>query len=419
MSNFQNSFNNEKTFNASQYEEFKKYAEEVQPVMKQLPLGSLSIINSKQVKITIVEDGQLKTSIFTLSADGLKSLLKMFNLNITTYDSLSGAMGEKAMQIIIEQLQNKMTSEAKTKTVIVSISKKTKEVISVIKSRDEDTLMDNTKYFRLVEEALSGFESSGMKIKNLTVSSEGNLAITIVNKNWTFDVEGIKSGLKDEYFNTGMTLIKTPNKLVINPFNERLVCTNGMISTENTHSLVLNSTRKEDIDVFFEKAKNFGKGRNAFESDFKNRIITMLGTNASFNEVLGCYNAVNYTLNSGHERSKILLNSMFNVHDINGQFVKQTGINLFDQDNKYKSKVITEYNMWELVNLMTDLSSNTHKHEFEFSNLNTTVFELQKYAGGITFKKEYDLGNSIPQIFEANAAMTNADIIAKLRNANR
>lgn len=414
MQNFTNNFDNSKYFSNSQYNEFKKYAEEIQPILKKLPLGSIEILDEKRAKISIVEDGVLKTNEFGLTTNGLKSLLKTFNLNITAFESLNEAVGSNAMKMILDQLRNKMSSESKSIPVIVSISKQSKKIVSIVKSTTDATLMDNNKYFRLVEEALNGFENSGMRIKNLTVSEEGNIAITIINDNWTFDVEGLKSGLKDEYFKSGMTLIKTPNKLIINPFNERLVCINGMVDTSLGHQIVLNSTSKEALEVFFEKAKTFGKNRNIFENEFKNRIITMLSTNASYEEVLGCHNAVNNVIDINHERSRIILNSLFNIYDIKNEYEKQTRVDLLKQPVKYRSKVITEFNMWDLVNIMTDISSNTGKHEFQYRNLNSTVFNLQRYAGQLTFKENYDLGSSIPQIFQANAAKTNAEIINKL-----
>lgn len=405
------------SYSQSEYEAFKQQCEDNAPIIKSLNISNLNIIDGQTISIRQYVNGGAQEADFHITPDALKDLMKVLGLTYGVYNTFIDTIGSKATVAIIEAIREKIQGEDKKNKISLVISKTTGKVVSVVKYKG-NMLATNT-YFKLVEVALNGFENNGMIIKNMTVSENFNIAITVVNNNWKFDLEGLQHGLKDEYFTSGMTIIKTPTSIAINPFNERLVCTNGMVDTSKTNAIVLNSSEPKAIEAFFEQAGNFGKGRNSFELDFKRRVIKMLSTNASFAELEKAYNSVNYYLNQAHTRSKMQLNADLHILDINHAFESKYGINLFKESVKVKEKIITDYSMWDLVNKLTYIASNPFKTEYEFSNndLNSIVFALQKTAGEFTFKPHYDLGISVPQIFEADASTTNAEIINKLKNS--
>lgn len=409
---FTNSFDNKRNFTAAEYDIFKKYAEEKQPVLKMLPLGTIKLINENTIEITYIKDNVRKTGVFEISKQALKSLVRLYKLTATAFSTLSDTFDNEQISKIIEQIKYKSTTDLANTNVMLSIAKGRNYIIDIIKTGSEANIINTNQYFKLVESALNGFECNGMEVKNLVVSEDGNLAITVLNNNWTFD-----AGFNDEFFKTGMTLIKTPTSMIINPFNERLVCRNGMISSDKQHSLVLNSTSKDAMKVFFEKAQDFGKSRGAFERDFKERVIKMLSHNASYAEVEYVYNTIKNNINTQHERSKIYLDSTVSLNEIYAEYLKKTHIHLETKNDAYKKRIITDYNLWELVNILTDISSNVTKHDLDYINTNDAVFNMQKAAGNLSFKNEYDLGDSVPQIFEANAEMDNAAIIAKIKSS--
>ena len=74
-------------------------------------------------------------------------------------------------------------------------------------------------------------------------------------------------------------------------------------------------------------------------------------------------------------------------------------INLNLVEKSSYSKIRTMLNVWELVNKLTDLSSHPSKYGLSLTNGNSSIFDLQRRAGELSFKKEYDLECAVKQIF--------------------
>lgn len=412
MSSFNRNFNNNVPFTTAQYEEFKRICNSSQPHVVTVAASQVTINSSSSIDVSIYTNGQLVTEKFVMEPQAFESLLKLYGIPFTVQKTFTDYLGNDTLTLILSKLKTAMSaSDTVRNKMVLVISKKTGKVINIVRSNGN--VIKNDTFFKIVEGALNGFENNGMKIKNLSVSPEGNIAVTVLNDNWTFDV----FGLKDEYFTTGMSIIKTANQVIINPFNERLTCTNGNVTTEKGLSIVLNSVEQKAVDAFFEQAINFGKGRGLIEQSFKLRTIEMLSTNASFAELETVYNNVRYNINNT-ERALLELEGMFGYHAMQQEILKVSygKTNIFNEKAKYKSKVITDMSVWDLMNKLTFISSNPHKHDLEFVNGNDTVFYLQRSAGSLMFKEQFDLSNNgVVQIYKADAYITNADLIEKIK----
>ena len=67
-------------------------------------------------------------------------------------------------------------------------------------------------------------------------------------------------------------------------------------------------------------------------------------------------------------------------------------------DEKKKKAIRSMYTVWELVNKLTDLSSHPLRYGLSLRNGNASIFNLQKVAGELAFKEQYDL-TSVVQLF--------------------
>lgn len=367
---------------AEAYAAFKEKALHNGIIRKTIAFGDFQIVTDRLIMYAGVQ--------FQITEEAFKSLVKLCGMSNTQLNKFDTALGEKTTLKLLEMMQVAMSGVAGKNTICMLINKASCQVIDFTKAAE--SVLSNNAYFKLFEEVMNNH--SGMEIKNMALTVNGNVELSVLNNDWEFNI----GGLNDEFFNSGLVFINTPTATIISPFNERLTCTNGMVVATEGLSLILKNSDPIHVNGFFDAVRNLSGVLN-FEKAFKARVIRMMDTQASYAELLGVRNAVDSqvaNLTDPYVRSTV--ESFIPVLEVERAFMLHR-INLMNVDKQSYKKIRTMLTVWELVNQLTDLSSHPQNYGLTLNNGNASIFQLQREAGALSFKDIYDLECSVKQIF--------------------
>lgn len=370
------------TIDTKEYDAFKDSSINSKNIVRKNALISdIDIISSEKILYKGVE--------FSMNENAFKNLITIFKLSIGVMDNIDKMLGDTVTASLLTMMK-KAISKNGASTICMIFNKKIDSVTGF--SASSDGILSNESFFDLFEQTMN--INPGMDIKNIAISPNGEVDISVLNNNWEFGVEGFN----DEYFKSGLNFRNTSNMTIVSPFNERLICTNGMIAdTYNDMSIILNKTN-DDIGQFFSKVTNL-EGMKGFEDVFKGRIKGLINTQASLAELTNVHNVFDGQIRNNKDAMVAsTLESFIPYKEVRSAF-KREQISLNDLDVKQKQKIRTGVSVWDLINGMTDLASHPTKYGLKFLDDSYSVSILQRAAGNLAFKKEHDLSSPIKQIF--------------------
>ena len=194
------------------------------------------------------------------------------------------------------------------------------------------------------------------------------------------EVNGIP--LKGEEFNPGFNF---KNSLIqgvsIETYMERLVCTNGMTAKGYFGDISVNRVEPGKIQEFFKDFINIQKN-NFVSKAYGENIERATKTNASFSELMQVKNLI-------VGNSTLVEKDVYSVlPEWNREVNRLAAANIdFEKCNAQQLKNHpTKSNLWDVINRLTDFGS----HDYGF---NVDKFELQRAAGLLLNKKDYDSTN--------------------------
>ena len=378
---------NENLNDNNNYQKFKAEATDKTFLRKKVLLANIKVTNKPNADganyFLTYDDGARKAEI-KMDTAALKSLIKLLGLSITVMDSFTEAIGAKAAENLLDLMRRALQGKEGRNMVTLIVDTRTKNIVNI--QREDSSILSNNAFFHLFEEVMNSHPT--MKIKNMAFTDGGSLTISVVNSNWEFNI----GGLKEEYFHSGLTFIQTHNATIITPFNERLTCTNGMVITENSASIKLVNSSAEHINGFFAAVREI-KDMKFFEQTFKRRVVLMMNTVASVSELRKAHHTLTdeFDLNDPHTRSKI--ESSLGYDYVAKSYMNHR-IDIIQADENLRKKYRTDKTVWDLVNVMTDLSSHTSQYYLQFRNStdrDSSIFRVQRAAGEICYKNPYDL----------------------------
>jgi hypothetical protein len=374
------------TVSQEQYEKFKNDVKEFGIVRKIVALSDLDIVGT-----TLIGYGGVN---FEMTESAWKNLVKLTGLSVGVVEEINKNLGEDVSKKLLNMMRISLGDKTDKRRVCMLFSKKSLKVVGFTKSTE--SVLSNNAFFTLFERTLNN--QSGMEIKNMAINDNGNIELTVLNNNWEFNVGDGNTNLGDEYFKTGLAFINTPDATIINPFAERLVCTNGMITAEKGLSMVLKKASAGDVSAFFDQVTNL-KGTANFDQELKKRIIRMMDSQASYDEMLTARRSCEYEISNLKEVGCLSkLEEFIPVSEVKQAFLKHN-IDLNMLNTTDHKKIRTQLTVWDLVNRLTDLSSHPKRYGFRLQDDNSSVNRLQREAGKIAFKPQYDLESPVKQIF--------------------
>lgn len=370
------------TVTDAQYQAFKEKALNNGIIRRTVSFSDIVLISDKLIEYAGIQ--------FEMTEDAFKALVKMCGLSNGQLEKINTALGEKTGSQLLKMMQVAMAGIPGKNTLCMLVNKINCKVVDFTKSAE--SVLSNNAYFKLFEEVMNNH--SGMFIKNMALTENGNVELSVINENWEFNI----GGLNDEYFKSGLVFINTPSSTIINPFNERLVCTNGMVVASEGLSLILKNSDPTSVNGFFDAVRNL-KGVLNFEQEFKRRVIRMMDTQASYAELVEVRKAVEYHVaNQTDPDVRVTVESFIPKIDVERAFMANL-VNLSELDKKTWKKIRTMLTVWDLVNKLTDLSSHPQRYGLTLKEGNSSIFQLQRAAGELSFKDQYDLEQPVKQIF--------------------
>ena len=230
----------------------------------------------------------------------------------------------------------------------------------------------------------------------------GKASINFLNQ----DEVGFAQAGKDEFFKFGFSLIQTTKDTIVETYNQRLICTNGLRTSLGGGVIGGNSgggmsfddkfrlggTSTEDIRIFLNKIEDM-KEAQFVPPTFEGAINRAVGTKASYLEVEKAWKAATAKVEEFDPELKkqyqaALARDFFHAYGNTMNRIKTKGADPYGLNEKQKSFIKTDMSIWDVVNSMTFLGSNNSG--FELANKH----EL-KYSAGELFakgtKEGYDL----------------------------
>ena len=283
--------------------------------------------------------------ILALSPQGFSSLLKMLNISKQLRTNLIKQYGAGFADNLVSTLSRAMG--VSKDNVILLIDQRKRTVINIVAS--SESMISNESFLNNVENIIG---DSKLEIDSMVVRDNGGFTISTVGDNSEWGLTGVES---TESFKFGLNFDNDPVKGTrLMPYNQRLICTNGMIGQGfvGVHQLENN---KSSWDEFYNKIDTLKKD-NFKPIEFSSTLKSIMTSDASL------------------------------AYRTSGKDIEE-----FNKDQKKNAK--TDVSYWDLVNGITDFAS--HNYGYSVSNPDN----LQRFAGRM-FVKKPDLTNLVVNPFK-------------------
>jgi len=247
---------------------------------------------------------------------------------------------------------------------------------------EADVFLSVPAYIDLMEKILN---RGNVELRSFFQNIDGSITLSYLDKNWDFSL-----GSTDEIFRSGLEYNYMNTHLKVNFFNLRMVCTNGMVTTDKISSRTVQGSSQnipEFIEEVTSKAFNISC-RETFNAHYKKAF----NAQASLNELMNMKNAIDAAFRVSPDKLFTILNSSTSYYKVLNGFSEEQ---MNDRENFKFYR--TPLSKWDLVNEITALSSSIERGLLVAnSNVNRT---LQVKAGSILMAPN-DLGpKNLKQVF--------------------
>lgn len=377
-------------------EQFNKMREDLikaECATKVVSLGSIGIEDDSISKGTITIDGN-RVGVGPQFFQRLGGMLKV-NSSLTK-EMIKNEDGKIATSLM-NGLKSYRQSNGGSEVMLIA-SPTSREVIDICDPKRFKRLT-NESMFDVAEKIMN--ENSSLSIETIDFDHRtGKSSINLLNN----DEVGFPGAGKDEFFKFGFSIIQTSKNTMVEMYNQRLVCSNGLrislgsgsiggnrdISFEEKFNL--GGTGAEDIRTFLNRIEAMRKA-GFVPGGFQHALSSAVGTKASLFEVesamIGAQRLVREE-DPGMKKHYIdnIARQYFHSHAETMARVVRAGHDTAQLSDKQKSFIKTGQSVWDIVNSLTFLGSNNTGFNLD------KKYELKNDAGelfGKVTKAGYDL----------------------------
>lgn len=331
---------------------------------KQVSLSDIRLISDSAVEINGLA--------LALAPAGFSSLLRIVGISKALRKNLIKQYGDSFADNLVSTLGKAMGVSKGNVTLLIDMRKK--RVINIVTQSEQ--MISNESYLNNVERIVN---DANLEIDSMVVRDNGGFTISTVGENSEWGFSGIES---TESFKFGLNFDNDPVKGTrLMPYNQRLVCTNGMIGQGFVGVHQLTNT-KDSWDAFYHKVDVL-KRDNFKPIEFSSTLKSVMNSDASLQELTQARNLMkaNSKITDLELEMYAPIGSTEDAYKRNGSIIED-----FNKDQKQNAR--TDVSYWELINGLTDFAS--HNYGFNVSNPDT----LQRHAGRL-FVKKPDLANLV------------------------
>ena len=364
---------------SEQYEAAKKTAIECQPGVIKVGVQDIDF-TSESISNEIVS---IKGRELPVTSGFISDLARTFNVNqkLAREAREGGFYGE-----LLSALKHSKTVSGKTSDLVVVANPETKAVTGLYNRYGR---LSNEQLFDIAERLVN--DHPGLAITN--VYGGGNPTITMQTDN----VESFPELGENENFQFGIGLQNVGGTTQIGDYNYRLICTNGMMSSNPElgfgSDAGMGGLTGGDLDDFFGRIEEYVK-RGFVPENFQNKLSVCTSTQASFAELENAWHIVSGKLISDgdeytraiHEKS-LKAKWFWGLNDVHRRLHK-AGVNYDTLSVNDKKFIRTAQPVWDVINGLTNLGSNKHVEPLRNKE------DLIKAGGKMLYQKEFDLQNA-------------------------
>ena len=360
---------------------------------KQVPISAIKLTEHSFAKGQIEIGGQaikVSSGFFLRMA----SMLKM-NASLTR-EFMKNDNGKVAAAMM--NALNEYRRSAGGKDVLVIANTETREVIDIC---------DPNRYSRLTNESLFDMtekimnEHPSLIIETIDASPNGgNTSINFLNS----EEIGFPGAGKDEFFKFGFSITQTSKDTIVETYNTRLVCSNGLRVSFGSGAVggnrdlhfeekfKLGGTGADDIRTFLNRVDAMKKA-GFVPGGFQNSLSSAVNTKASLAEVENAMMLAQRKVREADPQFKknfidSIERNYFEGHRATIARIIQKGSDPYKLNEKQKGFIKTGQSVWDVVNSLTYLGSNNSGIEL------ADKYELKAEAGRLFAKGSntgYDL----------------------------
>jgi hypothetical protein len=383
----------QKQISQEQFNQYRDQLSAAECVTKEIPLAKLTLDEKSLSNKTVKIDG------VTVGVGGgfFRSLANMVKMSAgLTTEMLKNEDGKMATALI-SALKDYRSARGSGNVLLVA-NANTREVIDIC---------DPAKFRRLSNDSVFDVTSKILNDRpNLTIETinfdphTGTSSINLLNN----DEVGFPGAGKDEFFKFGFSIVQTRRDTIVEMYNQRLVCSNGMRMNLGQGAIGGNSNiqfeerfrlggnKADDVRDFLQKIENMNKA-GFVPGAFKEVLTNATTTRASLAEVEEAMLHSQRLVTEDDPNLKknyidAVARNYFHAHGDTIARVARAGKNPLALNDKQKSFIKTGMSVWDVVNSMTYLGSNNSG--IPLSN----QYELKADAGklfGKGTKDGYDL----------------------------
>ena len=356
--------------------------------VKQVPISAISVDEQSLKAGRILVNGKpvrVSRSFFMK----LGSMLKLST-------SLTRGMIEKGhtslAAALINGLKDYQSQNGKKTDVMLIANVNSKEVVDIC-SPSRYKRVSNDTLFDVTDRILN--DNSNLSLETVDFDpNTGKASINFLNN----EEVGFAQAGKDEFFKFGFSLIQTNKDTLVETYNQRLICANGLRSSLGVGAIGgssdkgmnfedkfrLGGTGAEDVRIFLGKIEDM-KRANFVPGAFEESINRAMSTKASLFEVekalrLATKKVIEIDPELRKQYEASVARNYFHAHAETNARIFNKGTDPYKLNERQKQVIKTNMSVWDVVNSMTFLGSNNSGFELENKH------DL-KYSAGELFSK--------------------------------
>jgi hypothetical protein len=347
------------------YQNRKAEAISNQIMRKEINLSELEVVDNNHIRI----DGVT----IELAEKAFKKLLGRLRIPSAFAKRFEDGFGQDGLRQLV-QMMKQMKLSKKDQTVTLLVDHKEKKISDILPSGYAS--ISNENFISFAEQFIDQYN---LDITHMGSDPRGGVTINTVSPNTMLQIPG----MKNELFHTGVTFRNTPERgLEVSPFLNRMICTNGMTSTQFDETYGLHQLTDKNINEFNEHMLRLAS--TGFQPvGMVEQIRKASYTNASIQEVEQALNRVvssDKSINYDYMQRYIPIEKITKAYEMKG-------VNTAELNAKQRSTANSGLTVWELVNGITNFASNDTKF-----NINDNIRgNLMVGAGNLLMKREYDM----------------------------
>lgn len=353
----------QRQISSEQFKGFRDQLSAAECATKEIPLSKLSLDEHSLRSRSILIDGQP----VNVGASFFRSLAGMVKMNSSlTTEMLKNEDGKMATALI-NALKDYRSARGNGNVLLIA-NPNTREVIDVC-DPGKFRRLSNDSVFDVAEKILS--DRPNLIIETIDFNpATGTSSINLLNN----DEVGFPGAGKDEFFKFGFSIMQTRRDTIVEMYNQRLVCSNGLRMSlgqgaigsnrdiQFEEKFRLGGNKADDVREFLQKIEAMNKA-GFVPGAFKETLTNATSTRASLLEIEDAMlKAQRLVVEDDPQLKKNYTESIarnyFHAHGDAVARIARAGKNPLALNEKQKSFIKTGMSVWDVVNSMTFLGSN-------------------------------------------------------------